>query len=463
MWVSGKPYWNGIQLDETAFVILLVELARREKALARRRRGFPLADGAPGGRLPGPPRPGHADGPLGGGSRLFASTMAVEIAALLVAADLADDHGEPAMGQIPARDGRRLERRHRTPDLRDRHGPGLQGGRGRLLCPFRPAGPDESSAPAAGCVDLKNHLPGQGRIAVADLVSPDALALVRFGLRAADDPRIVNTVRVIDLLCKVDTPRGPCWHRYNKDGYGEHADGAPFDGTGVGRAWPLLTGERAHYELAAGRTGRRRNGCCARWRRSPTTAVCCRNRSGTSPTSRSGSCSSAGRRGSAMPLVWAHAEYVKLRRSLHDGRVFDMPHQTVERYLEKKTDSPRVVWRFEQPCRGPAGGQDAASGSHGPGGRPLEQRRLEDDAGHADEGQPVWASTWRTCRRRSWPAATWPSPSTGPRPTAGRERFSRGGDGGRGTTRAAPSPPPSNGEKKSESGKKAKGKKKQRR
>ncbi len=29
------------------------------------------------------------------------------------------------------------------------------------------------------------------------------------------------------------------------------APGAPFDGTGVGRAWPLLTGERAHDELAA--------------------------------------------------------------------------------------------------------------------------------------------------------------------------------------------------------------------
>jgi hypothetical protein len=37
------------------------------------------------------------------------------------------------------------------------------------------------------------------------------------------------------------------------DGYGEHADGSPFDGRGTGRAWPLLTGERAHYELAAGR------------------------------------------------------------------------------------------------------------------------------------------------------------------------------------------------------------------
>ena len=35
--------------------------------------------------------------------------------------------------------------------------------------------------------------------------------------------------------------------------------------------------------------------------------------------------------GSAMPLVWAHAEHVKLRRSLRDGRVFDMPPQPVRR------------------------------------------------------------------------------------------------------------------------------------
>src|SRR6201999_4177010 len=83
--------------------------------------------------------------------------------------------------------------------------------------------------------------------------STDALALVRFGLRAADDPRIVNTVKVIDHVLKVDLPYGPGWRRYNGDGYGEHEDGSAFDGVGVGRVWPLLAGERAHYELAAGR------------------------------------------------------------------------------------------------------------------------------------------------------------------------------------------------------------------
>ena len=92
----------------------------------------------------------------------------------------------------------------------------------------------------------------------AAIVSPDALALVRFGLRSADDPRILDTVEVIDALLKTETATGPVWHRYNDDGYGEHEDGAPFDGTGIGRGWPLLTGERAHYELAAGRTAQAR-------------------------------------------------------------------------------------------------------------------------------------------------------------------------------------------------------------
>ena len=53
-------------------------------------------------------------------------------------------------------------------------------------------------------------------------------------------------------VLKIDTPYGPCWRRYNHDGYGQRKDGGPFIGWGQGRAWPILTGERAHYELAAG-------------------------------------------------------------------------------------------------------------------------------------------------------------------------------------------------------------------
>jgi glucoamylase len=118
--------------------------------------------------------------------------------------------------------------------------------------------------------------------------------------------------------------RGPAWHRYNGDGYGEHEDGSPFDGVGVGRAWPLLTGERAHYELAADRPGEARRLLHA--------LEAFANDGGMLPEQVWDAPDIPDRElilgcptGSAMPLVWAHAEYIKLHRSLQDGRVFDMP------------------------------------------------------------------------------------------------------------------------------------------
>ena len=177
------------------------------------------------------------------------------------------------------------------------------------------------------------------------VVSPDALALVRFGLRAADDPRILNTIKVIDGTLKVETPYGPAWHRYNGDAYGEYEDGSPYDGSGIGRAWPLLTGERAHYELAAGHPdvalslmktleAFAGDGGMLPEQIWDSEAIPERNLYCGRPS------------GSAMPLVWAHAEHIKLRRSLREGHIFDMPPYTVQRYLIDDTHSPYFLWRF---------------------------------------------------------------------------------------------------------------------
>ena len=121
--------------------------------------------------------------------------------------------------------------------------------------------PDVASAnsPAKGFVPIKNRPPGTILASAARIVSMDALALVRFGLRSPHDPRIINTLKVIDSVLKTETSTGPVWHRYNQDVYGEHDDGSPFDGDGIGRGWPLLAGERAHYELAAGNLQRQGN------------------------------------------------------------------------------------------------------------------------------------------------------------------------------------------------------------
>ena len=52
-----------------------------------------------------------------------------------------------------------------------------------------------------------------------------------------------------------------------------------------------------------------------------------------------------------MPLVWAHAEYLKLCRSLADGCVFDMPPQTAKRYSSAEKPSDYTIWAFNHKIR----------------------------------------------------------------------------------------------------------------
>ncbi|GAB4542222.1 MAG: glucan 1,4-alpha-glucosidase [Anaerolineae bacterium] len=350
MWLDGMSYWNGVQMDETAFPILLVDLARREDALAdddvarfwpmvRRAASYLVRNG------PVSPQDRWEEDP---GYSPF--TLAVEIAGLLAAADLADLNGEQGMAsylrQTADSWNASVERWTYVTDTDLAREIGVEGYYVRIAPPEIA----EAASPTAGFVPIKNRPPGQSTEPAAHIVSPDALALVRFGLRAPVDPRILNTVKVIDTLLKVETPYGPAWHRYNDDGYGEHEDGAPFDGIGVGRAWPLLTGERAHYELAAGRVHE-----AERLLRALEAFA---NEGGMLPEQLWDVPDIPERElffgkpsGSAMPLVWAHAEHLKLLRSLHQGRVFDMPPQPVRRYQLEGIGSSYAIWRFNHKCQ----------------------------------------------------------------------------------------------------------------
>ncbi len=350
MWLDGTPYWGGIQMDEAAFPILLVDLGRREGALkpddvarfwpmVRRAAGFLVCNGPVTQQDRWEEDPGYSP-----------FTLAVEIAALLVAADLADLNGEPAIAAYLRETADAwnagIERWTYVTDTGLARQVGVEGYYVRIA----PPEVAEAASPATGFVPIKNRPPGESSEPAAHIVSPDALALVRFGLRAPDDPRILNTVKVIDALLKVETPYGPAWHRYNQDGYGEREDGAPFDGVGVGRAWPLLTGERAHYELAAGR--------CHEAEQLLAALGAFANQGGMLPEQVWDAPNIPERElffgkasGSAMPLVWAHAEYVKLCRSLNDKRVFDIPPQPVQRYQVEGMSSPYAIWRFNHKCR----------------------------------------------------------------------------------------------------------------
>jgi glucoamylase len=355
MWLDGTEFWKGIQLDEVASPILLLDLARRHEKIqpgeldrlwlmVRKAAGYIVRHG-----------PSTQEDRWEEDAGLTAYTLGAMIAALLVAAEMAAGNNEPKLAAYLRETADAwndaIERWTYVEQTALAKKVGVDGYYVRIAPKERLSG----RIPLTEEMIKIPNLPGDNEFAADAIVSVDSLALVRFGLRAAGDPRIVNTVRVVDAVLKVDTPKGPCWHRYNHDGYGEHEDGSPFDGTGVGRVWPLFAGERAHYELAAGRTREARrllesmealasdSGLISEqvWDREPIPE---KELFPGRPT------------GSARPLVWAHAEHVKLLRSLADGKVFDTPPQTVERYLVEKTRGKHAPWRLDaQVQRIPAG------------------------------------------------------------------------------------------------------------
>ncbi|MDH6147937.1 MULTISPECIES: glycoside hydrolase family 15 protein [Paraburkholderia] len=186
------------------------------------------------------------------------------------------------------------------------------------------------------------------------IVDAGFLELVRYGIRAANDPIIVNSIKVVDAVIRKNLPQGPGFYRYNHDGYGQGNlgedwyDGSPF---GVGRPWPLLAGERGHYELAAGGD--------------PTPYIRALEAfAGTRgllpeqvwdlPDLPNTPFVTGGPTGSATPLAWAHAEYIKLVRSASDGHVFDRLDVVAGRYQPRLAQAPRArstieIWNFNRP------------------------------------------------------------------------------------------------------------------
>lgn len=339
-------------MDETAFPILLLDLLRRQSAqgLGKLERWWPMVRKAASFILRNGPVTQQDRWEEDGGYSPF--TLAAEISALLAASEIAQltGHSDASSTLRDAADAwnDNIERwTYATGgDLAEQIGVA-----GYYVRIAPPDSEDAAASPTQGFVPIKNRPPEENMERAFHIISPDSLALVRFGLRAPDDPRILNTIRVIDALLKVQLPQGPCWYRYNGDGYGEHQDGSPFNGTGIGRPWPLLAGERAHYELAAGRpkvaeallsvmeasaAGQSRLIPEQVWDAADIPALeLFRGK----PT------------GSACPLVWAQSEYVKLRRSLRDGKIFDQPSQTVQRYLVEKPVRQFFGWRFNNKVR----------------------------------------------------------------------------------------------------------------
>jgi len=340
-WINGRPHWSGVQLDEVAFPVMLAWRLWKAGGLGQFD-PYPMVKAAAAylacmGPITQQERWEETSG-------YSPSTLAAVIAALVCAADMACSRGEESAARFleDSADFMEAHLEKWTVTTQGSLVPGIPRHYIRIL-PAKVHDDSPNEDPNAGRLIIPNRPPGaQYEFPAKEIVDAGFLELVRYGVRKPGDALIEDSLAVVDALLKVDTPFGPCWRRYNHDGYGEQPDGRPYQGWGQGRAWPLLTGERGHYELACGR--------------SPEPYIHAiegfASKGGMLPEQiwdqadipRHGMY--LGRpAGSAMPLMWAHAEYIDLLRSTADSGIFDRLEIVSERYGNGTGRKDLEVWK----------------------------------------------------------------------------------------------------------------------
>ena len=343
-WLNGNAYWSGVQLDEVAAPILLAWRLQREGVTLGRFNPCVMISRAAGFLI--------RQGPVTAQERweeaagYSPSTLATVIAGLVCAAEFARLHADPGTADFIAQYADWLA--SHVEDWTVTTAGDLVAGLPRHYIRINPTdaeAPDPHADPNTTLLAVAN---GGGLHPARQVVGGDFLQLVRLGIRPADGPLMRDSITVMDRLLKRDLPQGPGWRRYNHDGYGQQDDGSAFDGTGCGRSWPILTGERGHYELAAGHDPR------------PfiTTLEAFANEGGMiseqlwDADDLPDTCLRRGRpTGAAMPLCWSHAEYLSLVRSTHDGVCFDRVEPAYQRYVVNPVKPAYEMWSARHPLR----------------------------------------------------------------------------------------------------------------
>src|SRR5215472_11651894 len=342
-WIDGTAYWSGLQLDQIAFPILLAWRLHNQDALGLFNPRVMIVRAAAKLILQGPVT---AQDRWEENAGYSPSTLATVIAALACTAEWGGKFGltDAADFIFAYADWQAAHIEEWTVTTAGE----LVAGRPChyiRINPTDPIAPDPHADPNTTMIQITN---GGGLHSARNVVSGDFLHLVRYGIRAANDPIIRDSIEVIDRVLKHDLPQGPGWRRYNHDGYGQKDDGSAFDGTGVGRCWPILTGERGHYELAAGRDPKlfivaienfaNAGGMITEQLWDADDLPHARMKRGC-PT------------GAAMPLCWSHAEYVSLVRSRHDGVCFHHVEPAHQRYVMNPTPNRFEIWTLRHPIR----------------------------------------------------------------------------------------------------------------
>jgi glucoamylase len=305
--LDGTPHWTSTELDQVALPILLAWRLGVAGCLDHDPYPTMVRPAAQFLIREGPMTVLDRWEDLGG---LSPSTLAASIAALIVAAEFAHEAGEHVAAShlraVADYWNDRVERWCSTPT-------------GQYV---RLAGDPD-------------HRPTEGAVA------PEFLELVRYGLRRPKDDRVLRSLQAVDELLKFNLPSGPSWRRYDGDRYGEYDDGSPWNGNGVGRVWPVLTGERARHFFAMGLSAaeliRSLEGFAGESLMLPEQLW-----DGLDIPSRGLQFGRAN--GSATPLGWAHAEYLELLVTVALAGFPDIVMPARRRYTEGSAHEPAFVW-----------------------------------------------------------------------------------------------------------------------
>ena len=343
----GTPQWRGIQLDEVAFPILLAWRLHTMNTL-REFDPYPMVASAVRylilhGPVTQEERWEQASG-------FSPATLATNIAALIAAACWMRERGDEVTAEFVENYADFLECHVEAWTVTTMGS--LVEGIPQHYIRIHPADIDDpcpQEDPNQGHLVIPHRHPDSQHVFPArDIIDPSFLELVRYGIRAPDDAIVRASLDVVDALLKTETPHGPVWRRYNHDGHGQREDGSSWDGWGTGRSWTLLTAERGLYELAAGRDGapyiRAMEGLASATGLLPEQVW-------DAPDLPDQHMRLGGATGSAQPLMWAHADYIRLLRSVSDGQVFDYLPEVGERYRGPDRCRPMEIWKLNRRVR----------------------------------------------------------------------------------------------------------------
>ncbi len=317
-WLDGRPYWTALQMDEVSYPMILAWQLGKTDPETWQHHIRPEAEFV---LVHGPATEQERWEEVSGYSP---STMAAEIAGLVCAAEIARKNGakEDAERYLHVADdwAAHLEKWLVTTTG---HLGGPQASQGYYIRINNNLDPNDGYR-----LDVHN---GGGVWNKSDVVDAGFLELVRLGIRRPDDATIARSVEVIDSTIRIETPNGPSFRRYNHDGYGDTFFGGPWLGEGIGRLWPIFTGERGEYEIARGHDATPYLEAMLRfanaggmipeqiWDTANPTLAKFVYGSGT---------------GSATPLAWSMAQFLRLVVCAEEKRIVETPSIVAERYLK---------------------------------------------------------------------------------------------------------------------------------